>query len=96
MGKFQVQVKSQGHWVDYNTQPTITAAVDQADMVGGRVLAIEGETYDLDSLSFDGFSDEREHEELNWMMWFDSSCYLGPDIEGLEPLLTANHAALNK
>ncbi len=47
-----------------------------------------GHLYDTDALEFVGWSDGRDHPEYNYLDWFGPmDAYLGPDSDGLEPIV---------
>lgn len=54
-----------------------------------RIQKLEaGEKYNELSLEFLGWSDGLNHDEYHYLDWFRDSVYLGPDCNGVEPMLS--------
>ena len=81
MSQVKVEVKSIGGYTTHSTLTSWKDAVDQADMVHGRIVVD-----DLDSLEFVGWSDGSETIGVSYHEFFDrDGVYLGADANGVEP-----------
>ena len=76
----RVEVKSIGGYTTHSTHDCWKDAIDQADMVHGRIVVD-----DMDSLEFTGWSDGSELG-VSYHEFFDRyGVYLGTDADGVEP-----------
>ena len=77
----KVEVNTIGGYTLHSTHDCWNDAVDQADMVHGRIVVD-----DLNSLEFVGWSDGSSELGVSYHEFFDrDGVYLGPDVNGVEP-----------